>query len=166
MSLGYSHCLKDKRGAHIKYYTSKDDNFNVDEVYATFNKKNTLRGFHGSKNQRKKIKVLNGAIRLILIDFNDKTLKVFERVDNESDPVFVDINCFVGYLSLEDDTVVSYVVNGSFNPDNELTYNPLSVPDLWNYDGFNIEKDNYNISNKDLQAAYCPEIEEMRISFQ
>lgn len=154
--MGYSHFIEDDRGAHIKYYTSKDDDFVVDEVYATYNKKHTLRGFHGSKNQRKKIKVLNGSIRLVLLDFNNSKIEIYEHLDNKSEPIFVDTGCFLGYLSLEDNTVVSYVVNGEFNKDNELTYNPLSTPDLWNYEGFNIKECPVHISLKDMSAVNGP----------
>lgn len=166
MDKGYSHFIEDNRGAHIKYYTSLDDDFKVDEVYATWNKKYTLRGYHGSKKQRKKIKVLNGSVRLILIDLNDDLIKIYDKVDNTKDPIFVDLNCFVGYLSLEDDTIVSYVVSGNFSPEYELTYSPLTVPDLWNNEEINVETDTINISEKDSNALPLEELSNMKIEFE
>lgn len=156
----YSHVKTDNRGAHIKYFV-KDGTFNVDEVFATYNNYRTLRGFHGSKNQRKIIKPLHGSFKLILLinEHNDGTfdkIVVLDNFSSTSEPILVELGSYIGYMALEDGSAMSYIVEGEYKPELELSLNPLSKIELWDTSEMKCTIDNINISEKDL-ASDCIE---------
>lgn len=126
----YYHNKKDERGRHIKYF-SNSDVFNVDEAYATVSNKNTLRGFHVSYTQDKIVQLLSGKARFIILREQEDSLNIeyIETSVNEEDckPIYVPKGCLLGYLALEDNTVVSYLAQGEYDPERDIAYHYSSV---------------------------------------
>ena len=93
----------------------KWDQFNI----STNNKKYTFRGLHYQNNPRetKCIKVIRGKIIDILVNLDTNEVNSF-RLDN-SEFLFIPNNCAHGFLTLEDDTIVTYLVSGEYNPTSE-----------------------------------------------
>ena len=81
--------------------------------------KYTFRGLHYQTNppQTKCIKVVRGKIIDILVNLDTKEVNSF-RLDN-SEFLFIPNNCAHGFLTLEDNTIVTYLVDGEYNPDSE-----------------------------------------------
>ena len=71
----YFHNIKDRRGAHIKYFCDNPD-YKIDEVYSTVSNYGTIRGFHKSLTQDKYIQCISGSAYIILVDEeNNKIIK-------------------------------------------------------------------------------------------
>jgi dTDP-4-dehydrorhamnose 3,5-epimerase len=91
---------------------------------ALSNKAGTLRGLHylrGSKSEIKRIRVLSGAIIDFALDIRLNSpsygkLFVFE-LSSPAKELFVPKHFAHGYLSLEENTIVSYLVDEEYDPD-------------------------------------------------
>jgi dTDP-4-dehydrorhamnose 3,5-epimerase len=82
-------------------------------------KKGTFRGLHYQTNppQTKYIKVVRGSIIDFLYNLDTKELNYFTLGSNQA--ILVPDNMAHGFLTLEDDTIVTYMVKGEYNPDSE-----------------------------------------------
>ena len=123
----------------------------------SLSKKNTFRGLHhqrGEFAQTKKIHVIQGRIIDFVVDLRKDTLgnTLFVYM-NPGDTILVPKYCAHGFLALEDDTLIQYLVDAPYNAEadtsflwsaNEIVKNEIlkNVTD---------ELDLY-ISNKDKQA--------------
>ena len=121
----YYHNFKDLRGNHIKYFANGDD-FKVEEVFTTISHKNVLRGFHTSSKQEKLIKVLNGSLHLITVNEDTKEITHYD-MNVDSEPIFIPLNTWVGYVIKED----NYICSGKFSPETDLTCSPKSFSNEW-----------------------------------
>jgi dTDP-4-dehydrorhamnose 3,5-epimerase-like enzyme len=109
--------FKDNRGS----FTPIDCN-NWEQVNISVNdKKFTFRGMHyqTSPPQTKFIKVIKGSI--IDIIYNLETKESSFYILDENDALLVDEKYAHGFLTLEPNTVVSYLVKGAYNPSSEHT---------------------------------------------
>ena len=111
--------FEDDRGS----FTPIDCNL-LDKKWNQFNitindNKYTFRGLHYQTNppQTKCIKVVRGKIIDILVNLDTNEVNSF-RLDN-SEFLFIPNNCAHGFLTLEDNTIVTYLVSGKYNPDSE-----------------------------------------------
>ena len=82
-------------------------------------KKGTFRGLHYQTNppQTKYIKVVRGSIIDFMFNLDTKELLYFTLGSNEA--ILVPHNMAHGFLTLEDDTIVTYMVKGEYNPNSE-----------------------------------------------
>jgi len=82
-------------------------------------KKGTFRGLHYQTNpkQTKYIKVVRGSIIDFLYNLDTKELHYFTLGSNEA--ILVPHNMAHGFLTLEDMTIVTYMVRGEYNPQSE-----------------------------------------------
>ena len=111
--------FEDERGS----FTPIDCNL-LDREWNQFNistndKKYTFRGLHYQDNPRqtKCIKVIKGKILDIWVDLDTNEVHNF-RLDN-TEFLFIPDNYAHGFLTLEDDTIVTYLVSGEYNPTSE-----------------------------------------------
>lgn len=112
-------------------------------------KKGTFRGLHYQTNppQTKYIKVVKGSIIDFLYNLDTKELKYFTLDSNQA--ILVPDNMAHGFLTLEDDTIVTYMVKGEYNPDSEHsivwhTIDEVKEVILDNTDGYLIISDKDN----------------------
>lgn len=112
-------------------------------------KRGTFRGLHYQTNppQTKYIKVVKGSIIDFLYNLDTKELLYFTLDSNQA--ILVPDNMAHGFLTLEDDTIVTYMVKGEYNPDSEHsivwhTIDELKEIILDNTDGYLIISDKDN----------------------
>lgn len=120
--------FKDARGRFVPISLSdrKWDQVNV----VTNPTKFTLRGMHYQTNppQTKYVKVVEGKILDILYDLN--TGETFCIFLNSEEGLLVESNLAHGYLTLEDNTVVTYLVEGEYSPSSEKSIVWDSIPEI------------------------------------
>lgn len=82
-------------------------------------KKGTFRGLHYQTNpkQTKYIKVIKGSIIDFMLNLDTNELLYFTLDSNEA--ILVPDNMAHGFLTLEDMTIVTYMVKGEYNPESE-----------------------------------------------
>jgi dTDP-4-dehydrorhamnose 3,5-epimerase len=117
----------------------------------------TLRGLHfqsGWWSQAKLIKVINGKILDFVIDMRDGSnteIEFFEMVPG--DEIVVPKGYAHGFITLEDNTVVQYLVDNDYKPESEGNLVWLNFPEI--EEKIKLIEPNFNkemviISNKDL----------------
>ena len=149
---------KDNRGEHIKFFVKDEailDGFKeVHEVFTTINHKGTLRGLHFQSNpdQQKIIKALNGLfnVRVVLKEnedyeanytykenINGYTVYYFDNVGLHDKPIFAPKGALLGYVSLEDNSIMLYVADENFDSKGDNGVHPFTekLNINWNYDG-------------------------------
>ena len=112
-------------------------------------KRGTFRGLHYQTNppQTKYIKVIKGSIIDFMLNLDTNELLYFTLDSNQA--ILVPDNMAHGFLTLEDDTIVTYMVKGEYNPDSEHsivwhTIDELKEVILDNTDGYLIISDKDN----------------------
>jgi dTDP-4-dehydrorhamnose 3,5-epimerase len=105
-------------------------------------KKYTFRGMHYQTDppQTKYLKVVQGSIIDILYDLETNEVKSFHL--NNQQAILIDSKYAHGFLSLEDNTIVTYLVNGEYNPKSEHSIVWKDIPQI-----------------KDIVLNYCSESE-------
>lgn len=100
----------------------------LDKVWVQSNisvnpKKWTLRGLHYQKgwySQSKLIKVIKGEILDFVVDLRGDTLSSVEFFEmSEGDEIIVPKGYAHGFITLEENTVVQYLVDNEYNPNSE-----------------------------------------------
>ncbi len=111
--------FKDSRGSFTpfdsKYLGRVWDQFNI----GINDNKYTFRGLHYQTNpaQIKCLKVIQGKILDIWVDLETKEVQTFELDNTET--IYIPPTYAHGYLTLEPNTIVTYLVEGEYNPDSE-----------------------------------------------
>ena len=111
--------FNDNRGSYTPISTTELD-IEWDQCSISINdKKGTFRGLHYQTNppQTKYIKVIKGSIIDFLYNLDTKELQYFTLGSNEA--ILVPNNMAHGFLTLEDMTIVTYMVKGDYNPQSE-----------------------------------------------
>ena len=82
-------------------------------------KRGTFRGLHYQTNppQTKYIKVIKGSIIDFMLNLDTNELLYFTLGSNQA--ILVPDNMAHGFLTLEDDAIVTYMVKGEYNPQSE-----------------------------------------------
>ena len=120
--------FKDNRGSLTPFDCRQWDQANV----SINTSKYTFRGIHYQTNppQTKYLKVIQGSIIDILYDLETKEVKSF-HLDNE-EAILIEPKYAHGFLTLEDNTIVTYLVNGEYNPLSEHSIVWKDVEDIKN----------------------------------
>lgn len=121
--------------------------------------KYTLRGLHyqaGTSAQAKLIKVINGTILDFVIDlreFSPNYNKIQFFLMKPGDELFVPFDFAHGFITLDDNTIVQYLVDNHYDPKSERCILWSTISEIENkileYDE-NFNKNNLLISDKDL----------------
>lgn len=134
--------FEDKRGYNMKFFEEHLANaagFNeVKEIFATVNKKGVIRAFHYQaqpKPQQKIIKPLSGTFNVRVIDMNNKIVKEYDNWGVTSEPIFVKEGNMLGYVALEDDSVMLYIADEEFVGELNSGVHPFSFGVDWKYSG-------------------------------
>lgn len=132
----------DKRGLNMKFFEShlaEEVGFNnVKEVFATVNKKGVIRAFHFQsqpKPQQKIVKPLSGSFNVRVVDMENKVVKEYDNWGPTSDPIFVKEGNMLGYVALEDNSVMVYIADEEFVGELNSGVHPFSFNVDWKYDG-------------------------------
>lgn len=148
-----SKVFSDERGLNMKFFEehiAKEEGFKeVKEVFATVNKKGVIRAFHYQgepKPMQKIVKPLSGSFNVRVIDMENKVVHEYDNVDNQSDPIFVKEGNMLGYVALEDNSIMVYIADEEFVGELNSGVHPTSFGVDWKFDGELI------ISEKDKKA--------------
>jgi dTDP-4-dehydrorhamnose 3,5-epimerase-like enzyme len=109
--------IKDSRGS---FSAIKLDSDNWDQCSIATNKYAfTFRGLHYQTDppQKKYVKVIQGSIIDFSVDLNDQSVR-WAHVDDQQ-AVEISEDRSHGYLTLEPNTIVAYLVKGEYNPKSE-----------------------------------------------
>ena len=107
--------------------------FAVKQVNQSTSNEGVIRGIHSSKNppgQAKYITCLAGAIWDVVVDLrpSSQTFGKWEAIElsaSNAKAVLISEGLGHGFLSLTDDTLVSYLCNQVYSPDEEFGINPF-----------------------------------------
>ena len=134
--------FNDLRGTHMKFFENLEaENLGfkkVKEIFTTINNKGTVRAFHyqgNPKPQQKIIKPLSGKFNIRVIDMENKQILEYNNWDSKSEPIFVKAGNMLGYVSLEENSIMLYIADEEFDSNLNFGVNPNSFNVNWKYDG-------------------------------
>lgn len=144
----------------IKSATGRD--FGIEQANVSVSSKGTLRGIHYSiapRGQAKLITCVLGSIQDVIVDIRSgsKTFGQWVDVELRGDSgraVFISEGLGHGFLALEENTAVAYLVSTPYSPDYEFEINPL---DQKIGIGWGMKTSNLKISDKDKVAPTLAE---------
>ncbi len=118
--------FNDNRGTFIPYNLEGWDQMNISINEARY----TFRGLHYQTNpfQTKLVKVIQGKVLDIIYDMNSANVKLYE-LDKNNDLLVTD-NYAHGFLTLEPDTIFTYLVKGKYNPKSEHSIIWNTIPEV------------------------------------
>lgn len=111
--------FKDNRGSYTPISTN-ELGIQWDQCSISINdKKGTFRGLHFQTNpaQTKYVKVIKGSILDFVYNLDTGEVDYYSIGDNQA--IMIHKNLAHGFLTLEDDTIVAYMVKGEYNPNSE-----------------------------------------------
>ena len=146
----------------IKSVTGRD--FEVEQANISLSSAGTLRGIHysmGPRGQAKWITCVSGSIQDVIVDIRpeSKTFGTWIDVELKGDTgksIFIGEGLGHGFLALEENTLVSYLVSSPYSPDHEFAINPIDEELKIEWD-MNVSK--LKISDKD---RYAPSFSERK----
>ena len=146
--------------ADIKEATGRE--FGIEQANISLSSRGTLRGIHYSispRGQAKWITCVAGTIKDVIVDIRPDSQSFGTWIEVElsgrsGKAVFISEGLGHGFVALEDNTAVAYLVSTPFSPMNEFEINPLDEKI-----GINWEMDlsELKISEKDKKAPALAE---------
>jgi dTDP-4-dehydrorhamnose 3,5-epimerase len=128
--------FEDFRGSFTPLVLSRkpDESIIWDQVNVSVNtKKGTFRGMHYQQSipQQKYVKVVQGRIIDYLYDLNTNHVHFYELTNQNA--IFVSKNYAHGFLTLEDNTVVTYLTEGKYDPSGEKSIPFVSIYEIYKH---------------------------------
>jgi len=170
--LATSPILSDDRGNFREWFKSAElqkatgINFNVEQANVSLSSAGTLRGIHYSiapRGQAKWITCIYGSIRDVIVDIrlDSQTFGQWIAVELKGDSgkaILISEGLGHGFLALEDNTAVAYLISTPFSPTDEFEINPLDekIGIKWG-----MELGSLKISGKD---KFAPNLEQQRLN--
>lgn len=166
--LAESPVWNDNRGSFREWFKAEDvksatgRDFGIEQANISLSSKGTLRGIHYSiapRGQAKLITCVSGSIQDVIVDIRSDSKTFGQWVDVElrgdsGKTVFISEGLGHGFLALEENTAVAYLVSNPYSPDHEFEINPL---DQKIGIGWGMKTSNLKISNKDKVAPTLAE---------
>ena len=148
------------KSADIKNATGRD--FGIEQANISLSARGTLRGIHYSiapRGQAKWITCVSGLIKDVIVDIRpaSQTFGSWIEVELNSDSgkaVFICEGLGHGFIALEDNTAIAYLVSTPFSPTEEFEINPLDEKIGINW---GMELNELKISEKDKNAPTLAE---------
>ena len=153
----------DDRGFFREWFKSEDvkaatgREFGIEQANISLSSSGTLRGIHYSINsygQAKWVTCVSGSIQDVVVDIRMKSKTYGKWLDvelkgNSGKALFLSEGLGHGFLALEDNTTVAYLVSTPFSPKDEFEINPFdeSIGINWSLDLSALK-----VSNKDKNA--------------
>lgn len=134
--------LVDARGSFIKTYNNgffkqHNLNFTLRESYFSISAKNVIRGMHFQAPPAEHIKLVylnNGAVLDVVLDIRKESQtygQFFTTIISSNNPVllYIPVGCAHGFLSLQNNTIVSYLQTSSYHReyDKGVRYNSFGM---------------------------------------
>jgi dTDP-4-dehydrorhamnose 3,5-epimerase len=166
--LAESPVWSDDRGFFREWFKSEDiknetgRDFGIEQANISLSSRGTLRGIHYSiapRGQAKWITCVAGSIKDVILDIrpDSKSFGQWIEVELRGDSgkaVLISEGLGHGFLALEDNTAVAYLVSTPFSPTHEYEINPLDEKIAINW---GMEISELKISDKDKDAPTLSE---------
>ena len=166
--LAESPIWSDDRGFFREWFKSEDiekatgKKFLIEQANISISSRGTLRGIHYSiapRGQAKWVTCVAGSIRDVIVDIrtDSKTFGKWvavELVGNSGKAVYISEGLGHGFIALEENTAVAYLVSTPFSPTHEFEINPLDKELAINWD---MDLGDLKISEKDKNAPTLAE---------
>ena len=137
--LAESPVWSDERGFFREWFKAEDlksatgRDFGIEQANISLSSAGTLRGIHysiASRGQAKWITCVSGSIKDVIVDIRpaSQTFGNWIEVELNGDSgkaVFISEGLGHGFMALEDNTAVAYLVSTPFSPSDEFDINPL-----------------------------------------
>jgi len=137
--LGSSKVWHDERGHFREWFQVEEIaqatgmKFDVAQANISESKSGVVRGIHYSiapKGQGKLVTCVSGKIKDVIVDLRTKSSTFGNSVEcvldgGSGEFLLIGIDLGHGFVSLEDQTVVTYLLTSSYSPDQEFGVNPL-----------------------------------------
>ncbi len=137
--LAESPVWSDDRGFFREWFKSKDvkaatgRGFGIEQANISLSSAGTLRGIHysiASQGQAKWITCVAGSIQDVIVDIRPSSKTFGQWIDlvlkgDSGKAVLISEGLGHGFLALEDNTAVAYLVSTPFSPTDEFEINPL-----------------------------------------
>jgi dTDP-4-dehydrorhamnose 3,5-epimerase len=164
--LAESPVWRDDRGLFREWFKAEDvkgatgREFGIEQANISVSSKGTLRGIHYSiapRGQAKWITCVSGSIQDVIVDIRPQSKTFGQWIDVElrgdsGKAVFISEKLGHGFLALEDNTTVAYLISTPFSPSHEFEINPLD-PELRIDWGRKLShREHLNLSQKDALA--------------
>jgi dTDP-4-dehydrorhamnose 3,5-epimerase len=166
--LAESPVWSDNRGFFREWYKSADvknatgRDFGIEQANISLSSKGTLRGIHYSiapRGQAKWITCVSGSIKDVIVDIRPDSKSFGQWIEvelrgNSGKAVFISEGLGHGFVALEDNSAVAYLVSTPFSPLDEFEINPLDekIGINWGLDSSELK-----ISEKDKKAPTLAE---------
>ena len=137
--------INDNRGLFVVSEGKK-----YDQIFlATNGARHTFRGLHYQTKpyQTKLVKVIQGKVLDFLYDIKSGVVEVYE-LDKNND-LLVTSNFAHGFLTLEPNTIFTYLVSGDYNPKSEHSIIWNTIPEIKSIIEYTIKNNKLTISDKD-----------------
>jgi dTDP-4-dehydrorhamnose 3,5-epimerase len=129
----------DARGSFREWFKSADikaatgHEFDVQQANISVSARGVTRGIHYSLaavGQAKWVTCVTGAIRDVIVDIRPESATygkhvVVDLVGGDGQVVLIGVGLGHGFVSLQNDSVVAYLVSSPFSPTEEFEINPL-----------------------------------------
>jgi dTDP-4-dehydrorhamnose 3,5-epimerase len=159
---------RDDRGFFREWFKSADieaatgRSFLIEQANISLSSKGTLRGIHYSiapRGQAKWITCVSGAIKDVIVDIRPGSPTFGKWVDVElrgdsGKAVLISESLGHGFIALEENTAVAYLVSTPFSPGHEFEINPLDEIIAINW---GMQSSDFKISDKDMKAPSLQE---------
>ena len=166
--LAESPVWSDERGFFREWFKAEDvksvtgRDFGIEQANISLSSLGTLRGIHYSiapRGQAKWITCVSGSIKDVIVDIRpaSQTFGNWIEVElngNSGKAVFISEGLGHGFIALEDNTAVAYLVSTPFSPSDEFDINPLDEKIGINW-GMDLSE--LKISEKDKNASTLAE---------
>ena len=166
--LAESPVWSDERGFFREWFKAEDvksatgRDFGIEQANISLSSLGTLRGIHYSiapRGQAKWITCVSGSIKDVIVDIRpaSQTFGNWIEVElngNSGKAVFISEGLGHGFIALEDNTAVAYLVSTPFSPSDEFDINPLDEKIGINW---GMELNELKISEKDKNAPTLAE---------
>jgi dTDP-4-dehydrorhamnose 3,5-epimerase len=137
--LAESPVWSDNRGFFREWFKSEDvkavtgRDFGIEQANISLSSAGTLRGIHYSiaqRGQAKWITCVSGSIQDVIVDIRPESKTFGQWIDvelngNLGKAVLISEGLGHGFLALEDNSAVAYLVSTPFSPEDEFEINPL-----------------------------------------
>ena len=167
--LAESPVWSDERGFFREWFKSEDiekatgKSVGIEQANLSVSSKGTLRGIHYSiapRGQAKWVTCVTGSIKDVIVDIrpDSKTFRKWigvELTSNSGKAVFISEGLGHGFIALEDNTAVAYLVSTPFSPSHEFEINPLDEEIGINW---GMEISELKITDKDKNAPTLTEL--------
>jgi dTDP-4-dehydrorhamnose 3,5-epimerase len=174
--LAESEVWSDNRGnlkewfKHKEIFEKTGIDFAVQQANISSSNKGVIRGIHFScapQGQAKWVSCVSGVILDVVVDTrpSSPTFKKYVSVElngGDGKAVLIDHGLGHGFISLQDETAVAYLLSSEFNPQYEIGFNPLDPTLGINWQTERLGGLNVTLSEKDLIAPTLKDLLESK----